>query len=191
MLSDRSQAWKTGSEKELILTRVEKNGLPCYLVFSLLEMSNFGGGGADALKLGVDTVFNSEEAMVKLSEEQYTNKMVSATSDGASVNTGKYNGFLTQLSETREWLISVHCSNHHTELAFKSAILRSGLKIVEDAYIAIYFLHKNTSVRAVCTVLGITSHIKLPKIHGTRFINHRRKGLKVFFGNMAWSQNSL
>ena len=35
-------------------------------------------------------------------------------------------------------------------------------------------------VQAACKSLGITSHRKLPKIHGTRFINHRRRGIKVF-----------
>ena len=39
ILSDGSQARKVKSEKELILTRVVKNGAPVYLVSSLLEMS--------------------------------------------------------------------------------------------------------------------------------------------------------
>ena len=47
ILSDGSQARKTGKEKELVLVRTERNGLPVYIVASLLEMSRFGGGGAD------------------------------------------------------------------------------------------------------------------------------------------------
>ena len=42
-LSDGSQARKTGDEMELILTRVERNGLPCYFVTSLALMSQYGG----------------------------------------------------------------------------------------------------------------------------------------------------
>ena len=41
ILSDGSQARKVKSEKELILTRTEKNGLPVYFVTSLLEMSRY------------------------------------------------------------------------------------------------------------------------------------------------------
>ena len=44
LLSDGSQARKTGSEKELVMVRVERNSIPCYLMASLLEMSNYGGG---------------------------------------------------------------------------------------------------------------------------------------------------
>ena len=95
MLTDGSQARKTGSEKELILARVEHNGKPCYFVLSLLEMTNFGGGNADSLKLGVDSVFNAESGTIKFTENEYTCKLVSATSDGARVNTGQYNGLLT------------------------------------------------------------------------------------------------
>ena len=39
ILSDGSQARKVKSEKELVLTHVIKNGVPTYLVSSLLEMS--------------------------------------------------------------------------------------------------------------------------------------------------------
>ena len=41
VLSDSSQAHKTGSEKDLILTHVERGGLPCYFVTSLDEISHF------------------------------------------------------------------------------------------------------------------------------------------------------
>ena len=39
ILSDGSQARKVKSDKELVLTRVVKNGASTYLVTSLLEMS--------------------------------------------------------------------------------------------------------------------------------------------------------
>ena len=42
-LSDSSQAKKTGSDMELILTRTERNGIPVYFVTSLATMSEFGG----------------------------------------------------------------------------------------------------------------------------------------------------
>ena len=42
-LSDGSQARKSGSGMELILTRTERNGIPVYFVTSLALMSNYGG----------------------------------------------------------------------------------------------------------------------------------------------------
>ena len=50
LLSDGSQARKTGKEKELVLIRCERNGIPTYMVLSLLEMQQFGGSNANAIK---------------------------------------------------------------------------------------------------------------------------------------------
>ena len=48
--------------------------------------------------------------------------VVSATADGASVNTRKYNGIFTQLKRERPWLLTTHCANQRLELAVKSAL---------------------------------------------------------------------
>ena len=56
MLSDGSQASKTGNEKELLLIRVEKNCIPVYFVVALLEMVEFSGTDAVWLKKGLDLV---------------------------------------------------------------------------------------------------------------------------------------
>ena len=53
-----------------------------YLVASLLEMSKWGGTDADSLKKGIDNIFNN--GLFKT--DDYQTKLVSATSDGASVN---------------------------------------------------------------------------------------------------------
>ena len=63
LMSDGSQARKTGSEKELIMVRVERNGIPSYLVLSLLEMSTYGGVDADFIKKGIDSIFNELQAL--------------------------------------------------------------------------------------------------------------------------------
>ena len=70
--------------------------------------------------------------MIKMSQEAYEKNMVSATSDGASDNAGVYTGVLTQLSQTRGWLLAIHCANHRIELAFKSALQNSSLKVVTN-----------------------------------------------------------
>ena len=85
MLSDRSQARKTNEKKELVLLRTEKEGVPVYLVASLLEMADFGGTGAHFLKNLLDSVFN-DTWNVMLAD--YETKLVSVTSVEANVNIG-------------------------------------------------------------------------------------------------------
>ena len=60
VLSDGSQPCKTGSEKELVLVRTTKAGLPIYFVVSLLEMVQFGGTDAESLKNAVGSVFEKK-----------------------------------------------------------------------------------------------------------------------------------
>lgn len=119
VLSDGSQARKTGNEKELVLVRAEKGGVPVYFVASLLEMSEFGGADAESLKMGIDSVFG-DNGSVPLKD--YNTKLVSATSDGANVNLGIYNGALTMMKADRSWLTTIHCANHRLELALKDAV---------------------------------------------------------------------
>ena len=59
MLSDGSQKRKTGNEKELVLVRVERFGIPVYFIVSLLNMATFGGANADPFKKGLDFVFET------------------------------------------------------------------------------------------------------------------------------------
>jgi hypothetical protein len=83
-------------------------------------MEKFGGGNANAIVKGINSLFN-ESGPYRMSPEDYKGKLVSFTADGASVNTGKYNGVLTQLKRNRPWLLTIHCANHRIELAVKSA----------------------------------------------------------------------
>jgi hypothetical protein len=60
----------------------------------------------------------------------------------------------------------------------------SNLNVCDELYQTIYSLLQNSGklnneVYTVCQALGIESHKNLPKIQGTRFITHRRKGMKI------------
>ena len=181
ILSDGSQARKTKAEKELVLIRTERNGIPVYIVASLLEMEKFGGGNANAIVKGINSLFN-ESGPYRMSPEDYEGKLVSSTADGASVNTGKYNGVLTQLKRNRPWLLTIHCANHRIELAVKSAFDIPEFAAVEEFYKTNYYLLKNSGklkslLKECATSLGI-HYYELPKIHGTRFVNHRCRGFK-------------
>ena len=184
MLSDRSQPKKTRTEKEMVLTRIERNGLPWYLTMSLLEMSEFGGSDAEAIKSGIDHVYLNE---MKLSDDAFKTCLIAATSDGASVNMGKYSGVLTRLKEERPWIITIHCTNHRIELAAKDSMTQSIMVDAEQFYLTNYFLLKNSGAKAEvhksAEALGITSY-ELPKIQGTRLIGHRQRGYQRFLHMM-------
>ena len=115
LLSDGSQARKTNSDKEMVLVRVERNGIPVYFVVSLLEMSEWGGTNADALKRAIDSIFRPKG---NIPLTAYLMKLVSCTADGANVNMGQISGLLSRIGQDRDWMLKIHCSNHRIELAF-------------------------------------------------------------------------
>ena len=97
------------------------SGIPTYFMASLLEMSEWGGTDAQSLKAGIDSIF-SEDGQIPMAS--FRTKLISITSDGASVNTGKISGLMTRFASDREWLVKIHCINHRVELAVKDAIHR-------------------------------------------------------------------
>ena len=82
ILTDGSQARKTKSEKELVLIRTERNGIPVYIVASLLEMEKFSGGNADAIIKEINSLFDGS-GCYRMSQKDFERKLVSATADGA------------------------------------------------------------------------------------------------------------
>ena len=175
VLSDGSQARKTKSDKEMVMVRFERNGLPCYIVASLLEMDDFGGTGAEPLYNGINSIFSVNGT---LPLDDYRTKLVSCTADGASVNFGRISGLLTRLDNDRGWLIKIHCANHRVELSVKDVFEQSTFtSILDPLYSSIYTLLKNSGklkneVKSACEALNI-KHYVLSKLTGTRFIGHR------------------
>ena len=111
------------------------------MVASLLEMEVWGGTDADSLKKGIDSIFSGDG---RIPLDDYLTKLVGITSDGASVNTGRINGLMTQLAEERPWLIKIHCANHRVELAVKDAFKQSPFQQIDDLYISIFYLLRNS-----------------------------------------------
>ena len=71
MVSDGSQARKTGSDKEHVLIRIERGGIPVYITLSLLEMSDFGGTDAASLKEAIDQIFDKKKGFLRLDSKKY------------------------------------------------------------------------------------------------------------------------
>ena len=114
--------------------------------------------------------------------------MVGATSDGASVNTGVYNGLLTRFKNERAWLVTIHCVSHRLELSLKDS-LTSEKSFVEvktfmnDLY---YAFKKSGKFKRTLKKFGIINDVTVythPKVHGTRFLAHQLRGVNALINN--------
>lgn len=185
VLSDGSQARKTSSEKELVMFRTAKEGAPVYFLASLQNVDDYGDATALNLKTCIDQTFTNLE----LSEEKYTKLMVSATADGASVNTGAYHGLLVRLENAqRPWLLKIACISHRVELGIKDGLMQeNALKDIKELMITLFYLKKKSGkfdshFRRTASALGVQVY-KFPKVHGTRFADHQRRGLRILLHN--------
>ena len=78
-------------------------------------------------------------------------------------------------------MLKIHCINHRAELSVKSAFSHTLLDNVDEFYKSNFYLLRHSvklkqMIRKAAATIGITFY-KLPKIHGTRFIGHRRTDL--------------
>ena len=143
---------------------------PVYFFASLLHMATFGGTGAEALKDGINSIF-AENGPLHLPEDEYKLKVVTCASDGASVNFVKKTGLMKRMADERVWLIEIYCANHCVELAVKEAIVNSKFKTVDNMYMIIFGLLKNSGklkgiIQEVCKSENI-QHFTVSKITGT------------------------
>ena len=147
-------------------------GTPIYLFASLLHMATIGRTGAEALKDGIDIIF-AKNGPLNLPEDGNKFKVVKCTSDGASVNFGKKTGLMKRMADERACLVKIHCANHRVELAVKEAIINSKCKTVDDAYMIIFGLLKNSRkikgiIQEACKSKNV-QHFTLSKIIQLRF----------------------
>ncbi|ELU03198.1 hypothetical protein CAPTEDRAFT_195595 [Capitella teleta] len=83
---------------------------------------------------------------------------------------------------------AVHCISHRLELALKDCLLKEkNFKDMKDLMIILYYQFKRSGklkrqFKELAKVLNATVYA-FPKIHGTRFINHVRKGLTNLLNN--------
>ena len=74
-------------------------GEPTTMVADLLKMSRYGSTGTEMLNNEIDKIFKKE---VHLPIQNSNKKMVSYTSDGASVNTEQNEGLMTRPDEKKQ-----------------------------------------------------------------------------------------
>lgn len=184
ILCDGTRARKTGSEKELVMVRVVHNGEAKYYTVALKNMDQYGSANADNLKKAIDDVFTGAVPV-----HEYTKKMISVTADGASVNTGRLNGLFSKLTgDDRPWLVGIHCVLHRLELAIGGTLLKQRqFTTVKDIMILLFTLTKQSGsfqrhLSDTARQFGVRAY-KFPKVHGSRFVNHQRRGLEVLLHN--------
>ena len=139
----------------------------------MLHLATFGGTGAEALKDGMDSIF-AENGPLHLPDDGYKFKVVTCTSDGASVNFGKKTGLMKRMADERAWLVKINCANHRVELAVKEAIINSRFKTIDSTFIIIFGLSKNSGkikgiIQEACKSENV-QHFTLSKITGTTHI---------------------
>ena len=149
------------------------------MVADLLQLSRYGGTGTEALKSGIDEIFEKEGHLLI---QNCNEKMVSFTSDGASVNTGQNESLMTRMKrDRRDWLVSIPFLNHRIELVIKDSFDESPFSTVDKLYITLFNLFKNSGaiksdVRQAAEVLEINVYT-LPKLTGTRFVSHCKRAI--------------
>ena len=56
LLSDESHAKKPREENELVLIQTEPNGIPTYIILSLVEVSEYSSSNGDCFVKGMDDI---------------------------------------------------------------------------------------------------------------------------------------
>ena len=157
-------------------------------------MPDFGGAGVEAIKKAIDSIFMEEGS--RSHTENFLEKLVVTTNDGASVNFGHKEGLLERLiNGVRPWMIKFHCANHRIELAVKDVLKDSVFSEVDKQYLAIFNLMKNlgavkSDVKSAAKALDI-SCCTLPKIMRNLFRFPQEKGLHLSTEYVASVDHSI
>ena len=109
----------------------------------------------------MDNIFE-DKRRVPLKEDEYKHKIVSCTSDGASVNFGRNTSIMTRLAVDPPWLIRMHCTNHRIELAVKGALDKTTFNECDTLYIGNFALLKNSGkIKGEIKAAVKTQHLTL------------------------------
>lgn len=107
ILTDGSEARKTGLEKELIFVWVVHGGIPIYFCVTLQDSNECGGADTNNLKLAIGMVFNDDGGLVKITKNMYDCHMILSIADAAYMHFWKYSELLAQQKESLPWLIAI------------------------------------------------------------------------------------
>ena len=186
-MCDGSEARKTKEEKELIYVKVIVDGKPMCLFLRCQSMKTFGGTDASSVKKAFLDAF-AEYGIDVIGTDK--TKIISVCADGASVNMGCLNGAMSSLKPDINWLLIVHCSLHKLELSIKDSFKKSSaFEQINDLMMNLYYLFRNSSKNwRLMLLLAEKINVSVrryPKVHGTRFVSHKERGLQVLLYNFC------
>ena len=76
---------------------------------------------------------------------------------------------MTRIKSEKDWLVSIHCVAHRSELSLKDSLLKvKEFKKLDDLMIGLYNLHKRSgkfkrSMRCEAKTLGIDAYVSYQK----------------------------
>ena len=73
-------------EEELVLIRTEHNGIPTYIITSLVEVSEYGGSNANFIVTGMSDIFENQNSKFYMEKADCEKKAISWAHDGTSAN---------------------------------------------------------------------------------------------------------
>lgn len=121
------------TNEELVYVRYLEDGRP---VTKFLSIQALGKADAVGIVAAIDKAFLDETDM---QPNEWRNKTVGMSTDGASVMIGIRNCVVTKIKADVPHLISVHCVAHQLELGIKDSIKQVAyLAKVEDFLLSIY-----------------------------------------------------
>ncbi|KAM9808826.1 zinc finger protein 862-like isoform 1-T1 [Syngnathus typhle] len=162
-------------EEEIVFVKYLCGGVPVTDFLSLQPVPNATGAG---VKSAVEAAF----------EDVGVEKVASAGTDGASVNTGNKNGLVALMKEDgMPWLIGIWCVAHLFERGLLDAIKEeAGLGEIKDLLQGMY-KHYHYSAKAFRELREVAvaledKVLKPVNLLGTRWAPHMYRALKVLIG---------
>ncbi len=166
------------SEQELLFARHATQGKVTVDFIGIEKITS--RPNAHAIKAAFDDALQS----VGMDADQVFAKLVSCSSDGASVMLGKVNGVMKKLQEHQPAMLIVHCLAHRLELAFKDALKLSPVMLkVEAVALVLYKTYKKSPTLRNGLREAFQAHDRTmttpTRVGGTRWLPHLQLALSV------------
>jgi len=163
-------------EQEIVYIRFCSEG---EVRVQLAAVKHLERGDASHIYEAVDNAVTESSGMTS---EEWKAKLVGFSSDGASVMMGCKQGVATKLKRDCPKLVTVHCTAHRLELAFKDMTLRVDYyKKISQLLIDLYYFYKksplNRSMLNRSAEAANLSFLVPTRVGGTRWVMHVDRAL--------------
>lgn len=144
VLTDGSEDASTTEKEAVFVQYLDKNPPgrdTVQVVTSFLNLADLKHGNAAGILGAIKSSFKN----IDINDETFDKKLIDFAADGASVNRGDKNGFISLLRNNHPWVIYVWCVAHRLELALKDALQGTSFDDVDQVLLRLYYLYENSS----------------------------------------------